>query len=288
MAELIVVCSGPGADGDRADVERLLAGHPLDPKVLVRADGGPGGARNAGIDAARAEQILFLNADTPPAGAGLVRGHLDALFERDDVWRAVLGHCSWDPSEEITPVMEWLARTGKSHDYEGLSSEGSRGATLYANNLSMRRAALEEVDGFDERFASYGWEEYDLALRLADRGLTVTYRPELLVWHRHRHDTGDSLRRMEQVGRAANLLNRVHADRDGLATPSPAGARAAIARALAPVAVRFPAPERLPRRLRDRVFRAQHYSALARGYAASPLPADPALRGGLAVRGEAS
>ncbi len=279
--ELIIVCSGPRASQMSPEVEKVAAGHPIPVRVLERTSGGAAGARNAGVDAAQADLILFLNEDTPPASPGLVRGHLVAQSERDDRWRGVMGPCEWHPALETTPVMEWLQRTGKSHDYSGLEREGGQGSVLYANNLSIHREALERVGGFDERFAAYGWAEYDLGLRLADRGFGLAFRPELLVWHYHRHTLADSLRRMEAVGRAANLLNRLHAGRRGLVTPAPRGGRAAAGRALAPLALRAPVPRRTPRPLSDRAFRALHYAVLARGYSRPQLPDDPALRGGL-------
>jgi hypothetical protein len=88
---------------------------------------------------------------------------------------------------------------------------------------------------------------------------------------------------MEAVGRAANLLNRLHAGRAGLLTPAPRGAKASVGRIAAPLATRLPVPRRLPRPLRDQAFRALHFAALARGYSSPPLPEDAALRGGLAV-----
>jgi hypothetical protein len=48
--------------------------------------------------------------------------------------------------------------------------------------MLVRRAALEEVNGFDERYFLY-WEDADLCRRLRARGYTVRYVPTATVMH---------------------------------------------------------------------------------------------------------
>lgn len=269
--EAIIVCSGATPEY-REEVRALAAALPLPAKVLARADGGAAGARNAGVGAAESELVLFLNDDTPPLSAGLVRAHVEAHAADPDEWRGVLGRVVWDPRVEATPVMEWMTRSGKMNDYSFLADPDDQRPTLYAPNLSLKRSAFAAVDGFDERFWRYGWAEYDLALRLHDRGFRIRLLPDVLVGHDHVYTLRDSLRRMDSVGRGANLLNRVHDGRDDLATPSPAGAKARAGRALAPAIARLPVPAWLPVRLQDAAFKTLHYAALARGYARPPIP----------------
>ena len=283
--EVVVVCSG-SSDAYRDEVRALIADLPLASKVLARAEGGAAGARNAGVGAAGSELILFLNDDTPPLSTDLVRAHAEAHRGQPDELRGVLGRVVWDPEVETTPVMDWLTRTGKMNDYSFLESEADQRPTLYAPNLSLRRSALVRVGGFDERFWRYGWAEYDLALRLFDQGFRITLAPELVVGHNHRYTLRDSVRRMESVGRGANLLNRVHAARDDLATPAPAGAKARVGRALAPAAARAPVPGWLPLRVQDSAFRTLHYATLARGYAREPIPEGAGPEGGIPGRAE--
>ena len=278
--ELIVVCSG----SDHAYRERVLAiasAHPLPVKVLARATGGAAGARNAGVGAAEGKLLLFINDDTPPLSRDLVRSHAELHAERDGEWDGVLGPVIWDPEVETTAVMDWLTRTGKMNDYADLDTDGRQRPMLYAPNLSLHRSAMLEVGGFDERFWRYGWAEYDLALRLFDRGFRVTFVPRIVVGHHHRYTLRDSLRRMESVGRGANLLNRVHGSRAGLVTPAPVGAKGWAGRMLAPAARFVPVPPWLPQRLRDAMFRTMHYSVLARGYARRPVPEGIGPEGGI-------
>lgn len=276
--EVIVVDNGTPAGALRG-VSGIGAAAPFEFQLLVERRSGVSAKRNAGVSIARGRDVLFLGDDTRPADGGLVIGHVRAL-RRSPPRCAVMGVCAWAPEVEVTPVMEWLERTRKSHDYSIFESGDGPMRNLYTNNLSLPRDALLEVGGFDERFP-YGWEDYDLALRLSDCGYSLRFLPELVVHHDHTSGLSESLRRMESVGRTARLFNRLHADRPGLLTPRPDGIRAAAARAVGPLLRRVPVPEWLPRPLSDRAFRALHYSALARGYAEAPIPVDPGLRGGI-------
>lgn len=280
-AEIVIVCSD-SSRRYRDEVASLASSLPWPAKVLSRSGGGAGGARNTGVRAAEGELILFLNDDTPPLTSDLVRSHA-VLHARATAWEGVLGRVVWDPEVETTPVMDWLTRTGKMNDYdEGIL----RAPMLYAPNFSLRKFVFLEVDGFDERFWRYGWEEYDLALRLGDRGFSTRFAPDLVVGHHHRYTTRESLRRMEAVGAGAHLFNLVHESRPRLVTPVPAGTKARAARILAPVAAHMGVPGWLPQRVRDAIFRALHYSALAKGYANGPTPDDPPPAGGIPALAE--
>src|SRR5262249_3686699 len=138
---------------------------------------------------------------------------------------------------------------------------------LYTSNASLPREALLAVGGFDQRFDRYGWEDYELGMRLADRGLRLDYRPDLAVHHHHRYQHRDSLRRMDALGQTATLSHRLHPGRGGADVPRPEGLRGAAARALRPVAPTLG-------------FRASHFAALAGGYGRARMAATPELRGG--------
>src|SRR5829696_147150 len=226
---------------------------------------GAAAARNAGIAAARADVILFLGDDCRPAHAGVLAGHVDAHRSADDPWLAVVGGIAPDPAVADTRFMRWLSRSGKLIDQHAATGDWR---SFYTGNVSLSREALLAVGGFDERFSGYGWEDADLALRVADHGLWQTHRPDLLVHHAHEYDLESSLRRMEAVGRGANLLERLHDHRRPLPGPAKSRTRLAVARAAGPVAERVPG-----------AWRPAHAAAYARGHAADPLPDDAGLRG---------
>jgi histidinol-phosphate phosphatase family protein len=141
------------------------------PVVVVRTGGrGPAAARNAGWRATTTPWVAFVDDDVVlPAGwlAGLVR---DLHAAAPDVG-AVQGRLRVPLPSHRRPT-DWERGT------RGL--EDARWATA---DMAYRRAALEAVHGFDERFPRAYREDADLALRVRragwrlERGSRVTTHP---------------------------------------------------------------------------------------------------------------
>ena len=282
QVEVVVVDNG-SSDGSWERLERAAAGddgQPFSLRALREPVAGAGPARNAGLVAASSDVVLFLGDDCPPGVDNLVAGHAAAHADGDPL-TGVVGHTEWDPGTERTAVMDWLERTGKQFDFERAEREGPGPFLFYTANLSLRRAAALQVGGFDERFGTYGWEDFELGMRLAEWGFQLSYRRDLVVHHVHRYDVRASLARMEAMGRTARLFNRLYPDEQPPPAPRVAGPKGFVGRLLAPMLTRLPVPDRLPRRLHDEWLRVAHYAALARGYGRSELRTDEDLVGRL-------
>lgn len=279
----VVVVDNDSGDGSLEELRAYATGRPW---VRVAEESRPGAAaaRNRGVAEAGAPLVLFLGDDCVPANGGLVRGHLDA--HGGDA-SAVVGGIEWDPSLPRTPTMDWLERAGHMVDLARLREREGSPETFYTGNVSLPRQALLEVAGFDQRFAGYGFEDLDLALRLADRGLRFQHLAELLVHHSHSYGFAQSVARMEAAGRGARLLHRLHDHRRPLPGPPAGRRRLGLGLALALVgmgAARATAGPReparhLPRGLRDPWLRAAHLAAFARGYTGPQPRFNPARRG---------
>ncbi|MEA2472446.1 MAG: hypothetical protein QOE06_361 [Thermoleophilaceae bacterium] len=247
-------------------------------RVVSEPVRGAAAARNRGIAEARGRIVLFIGDDCIPADAGLVRGHAES--HADGPARAVTGRIEWDPAVERTEVMDWLDRRGHMVNMERLRHEQPGPETFYTGNVSVPRQALLEVAGFDQRFSGYGYEDLELALRLADRGVGFGHRPDLGVLHSHRYGMEHSLERMVAVGRGGRLLHTIHDHRRPLPGPPAGRKRLAAGRALGAVpALRRGPPRALPLAARDAWLRAAHLAAFARGYGEDPLDDHPSLRG---------
>ncbi|HEX8742994.1 MAG TPA: glycosyltransferase [Thermoleophilaceae bacterium] len=266
-AEVVVVDNGSRERPELAGV-----------RVVVEAAPGAAAARNRGIAEARGRLVLFIGDDCIPADEHLVRGHVEAHVE--GTVRAVTGRIEWDPAVERTEVMDWLERSGHMVDMERLRREPPGPETFYTGNVSVPRAALLECAGFDQRFSGYGFEDLELALRLADRGVAFGHRPDLGVLHSHRYGIERSLERMTAVGRGGRLLHAIHDHRRPLPGPPAGRPRLALGHAFARVRRLAAGPPRaLPRPARDLWLRAAHLGAFAAGYSADPLDDHPARRG---------
>jgi glycosyltransferase involved in cell wall biosynthesis len=166
--EVVVVDDGHD-DTTRAAVEALApAGGAPALRYLRPARGrGPAVARNAGWRAAQGSLIAFTDDDTIAEPGWLAAG-VAAL--RDPAIAAVCGKvCVPDASDPPT-------------DHE-LMTRGLERAEFVTANAFVRRAALERVGGFDERFRRPWREDSDLQFRLMREAGRVGKSAAAIVLH---------------------------------------------------------------------------------------------------------
>jgi Glycosyl transferase family 2 len=166
--ELVIVDDGSTDD----TAERAAAAAP--DAVLVRStNGGPGRARNLGVERARGERIAFLDADDvwfPDALSaleGYARRHPDAgLVGARFAW-------PWDVA---------AARSPEEPPRDRFCDVFHQVHTVHTGAVLIPRRVLLEVGGFDERRELYV-EDWDLWIRIAARH-PIGYVPRPVVWHR--------------------------------------------------------------------------------------------------------
>ncbi|MGZ4672312.1 MAG: glycosyltransferase [Ilumatobacteraceae bacterium] len=191
--ELIII-DDHSTDDSRLVAERLLGEIDWFPATLVAraANGGLPVARNLGFNTARAPYVFALDADNMlyPTGLRRLLDHLEAapsdvvaaygILERFDTTGSIglTSHLPWDPDLLV------------------------HGAFIDAMAL-FRRDAWMELGGCSVAGAPYGWEDYDLWLSVAERGL----RADLVrsVIGRYREQPG-SMRKISDVDMASNFV----------------------------------------------------------------------------------
>jgi GT2 family glycosyltransferase len=168
-------------------------------EVVVAEDAaaeGPATARNRGWRAARGNVIAFTDDDTVPDPGWLAAGL--AAFDRDPELAAAAGRT-------VVPLPP------RPTDYERNES-GLAAAEFVTANCFVRRAALEAVGGFDERFRAAWREDSDLHFALLERGLKVGRVPAAVVVHPVRPAPWGVSLRMQRKSRYDALLFRKHPD----------------------------------------------------------------------------
>jgi glycosyltransferase involved in cell wall biosynthesis len=231
--EVIVVDDGSSDVANQANL-RNIAGlargrHRPSVRYLHQArNRGPAAARNVGWRAARAPVIAFTDDDTVPLPEWLREG-VNAIGQGAD---AVAGRI-------LVPLPD--VPTDYERDAAGLA-----GAEFATANCFVRRAALETVGGFDERFRTAWREDTDLCFSLRARGAVVGMAQAAQVLHPVRPERfGVSLAQQRKVMFDALLYKKFPAWYRAFIRPRPPWAYYAMVCgglvALAGAALRSPA-----------------------------------------------
>lgn len=209
-ADVEVIVVDNGSEG--ATAARLQGRHArLATHVLVEPTPGPAAARNAGVRRAAAPVVLFLGDDTRPADPGVLSAHLGLHAADPRPAAAVLGRVAWRPDKPVTPFMHWLEHGGPQFAFDALrAGRVSASRSFYTPHVSIKKAALDLVGGFDERFPFAAVEDIELGLRLERAGLELIYHPELLVEHDHFYAPRGFGARQERVGASARVLHEMY------------------------------------------------------------------------------
>ena len=223
---------------DANNVEPVELGEfPFAARLLRAPEPGASHARNVGWQAAGGRVVLFLGDDMIPA-RDLVERHF-ALHEQhpgEDV--GVLGHIDWARELKRDAFMTWLDR-GIQFDYASIRGEEAGSGHFYTGNVSLKRAALERVGGFDAQAFPFLYEDIDLGVRLFETGFRLIYARDAVVEHLHAPELEQWKQRMKIQAASERAWVARHPDqrpyfhdrfRDALARPPSRGRWRPLAR----------------------------------------------------------
>jgi len=229
--EIIIADDGSTAN-TRACVERLAAEAPVPVRHVWQADQGfrAAMARNRGILAARGEYIIFLDGDCIPQRDFIARhralsrpGHLvsgSRILLSEGLTRRVLDHgidvaaappgtrLAWRARGDMNKVLQLFLRWPDI----GRSSKTFKWRRIKSCNLAIWRSDLERVNGFDESFVGWGYEDSDLVLRLFHAGVKRkdgAFATEVFhLWHREAQRDRETSNRNEVLARAETKVTQ--------------------------------------------------------------------------------
>ena len=172
-------------------------------RCIRRDNGGPAGARNAGVRAARASFVAFTDDDCRPQPDWL--RHMMAAHG-GDATRLVGGQVENALSDNIYSATSQLL-CDYLYDYFG--AEDGDMPFFTSNNMACSRTAYERLGGFDETFPLAAAEDRDFGLRWRASGGDLTYVPGARVGHAHKLSFRRFLRQHANYGRGARHLHRL-------------------------------------------------------------------------------
>lgn len=205
-AELIVADDGP-SEATRALAQRHRARHVTHPSLH-----GPNAARNAGIEAAGAELLVFVDDDVE-APAGWLQALLAAHQALPADYAVLAGRIRARIEDH---AFHACGREGPPISFLDLGDADTDTAYGWGANMAVRRAWLERVGAFDPHHQHYGDEE-EWGDRLRAAGGRVRYVAAAAVWHRRAGDDA----RLGRLARAAYHRGRASRRYDVSKGPAP-------------------------------------------------------------------
>ena len=196
--EIIVVDDG-SQDGTRAVVEDWVR-RDARVRLIVQQNAGVAAARNRAIAASRGEFIAPLDADDlwdPHKIERQVRRMIDAGDETG------LVYCWWASIDVGGALLDcsprWRIEGRTAERLLQMNYTGNASVPLY------RRRCLEQVQGYDVllRERAEGCEDWDVALKVAERWAVAVVPSVLVAYRKHR---GSLSGRTEQMKRAHTLV----------------------------------------------------------------------------------
>lgn len=162
------------------------------PVRLLRNPGphGPAAARNVGWRAARAAWVGFTDDDTIPQLDWLERAcavlmpattDMTAMTAMTAAAYPLPSSCRPDPPDALWGRVQ-VPLPPQPTDYERDASRLQQAGFVTANCF-CRRALLQDIGGFDERFQLAWREDTDLYFRLCDAGARVIFVADAVVLH---------------------------------------------------------------------------------------------------------
>jgi len=172
--------------------------------VYIRNDttGGPGAARNRGLESVETELVAFVDADVVVDAATL--GFVVEHFEDPEIAAVAPRVRSGRDDAGVLARYEGVRSPLDLGSEPSLVGPGRRVPYVPAACLVVRADAVRSVDGFDP---SLPWgEDVDLVWRLTESGRSVRYAPEVEAVHRPRPDLATWIEQRRCYGRSAAPL----------------------------------------------------------------------------------
>jgi GT2 family glycosyltransferase len=169
--EVMVILDAGASAEVAARIEAVAS--PLQMAIHSAECPGASAARNLGWRTARAPLVLFLDDDIVPR-PNLVAEHLEWHRANPEPEVGVLGAVRWSPQVKVTQFMRWL-ETGIQFDYGTIETTDVEWQRFYSCNVSVKRAMLERVGGFDDIRFPFGYEDLELALRMSEHGFRLLF-----------------------------------------------------------------------------------------------------------------
>lgn len=177
----------------------------LNVKYFVKPNGGPGPARNYGVERAQGDYVLILDSDCV-----IPQGYLAAI---ETELQANPCDAFGGPDaahESFTPIQKAISYSMTSFFTTGGIRGGKKKLDKFfprSFNMGMRRSVYNTLGGFARmRFG----EDIDFSYRIVEAGYSCRLFPDAWVWHKRRTDFDKFFKQVFNSGIARINLEKRH------------------------------------------------------------------------------
>lgn len=186
-------------DDGSTDATAAIA-HEYGFRVISTENRGLSSARNTGLEASTGEIVAYTDDDAYPDPHWLT--YLAAAF-LGDTYAGVGGPNIAPPGDGW--IADCIANAPGGPVHVLLSDREAE--HIPGCNMAFRRAALQEIGGFDPRFRAAG-DDVDVCWRLRQQGGRLGFSPAAIVWHHRRNSLRAYWKQQQGYGKAEALLER--------------------------------------------------------------------------------
>ena len=136
-------------------------------KVVYESKRSPACARQRGLEEAKGDIVAFIDADTQAPTNWL--STIVSRFVREPKTVVISGPYAYVDAGRIARIASYTANFINISLDQLFRRVFNKGGALWGSNFAVRRSVLLAAGGFDTSIKFYG-EEYELSLRLKDRG----------------------------------------------------------------------------------------------------------------------
>jgi glycosyltransferase involved in cell wall biosynthesis len=201
----VIVIDNDSHDDTRAVLEQKGRSY-SNLRIGFQEKPGAAATRNAGLQLAKGETILFIDDDVQ-ADPTLIQAHMD--WHSKTANASVIGAVRVPWGNTTDPFLRYLRDHRILNPYT--PSKGPIDFSYYHTcNVSTPTHALLDVGGFNENFKIYGMEDIELGYRLEKAGGRMVFAENARAVHHRFPDFSDFMERSEQAGYSLGYLIRLH------------------------------------------------------------------------------
>ena len=149
-------------------------------RIVTIKHSGSGAARNAGVKIAKGEYVVFCDADRIP-DIRLLDEYYDSIYKystENSLYQGRVQECY--AIDIYGSDIKILSRFSRDNQYykkvmniyeDNLTTSSIRWASFMVGNSCISKKLFEKTGGFDPQFSVWGFEHFDLAVRMMEMGI---------------------------------------------------------------------------------------------------------------------